>query len=228
MSDNPQTFWSSLVFIVLFNLVYFLKLPKRFGWKIPIQVAGLAVLHGLICTLFGNPNLGLMWLLISLTLVTVAISQFIVKAFSRAAVRPLLITGLAVPAIGLAIVLPGSAAMEAEWFLVWLLLGTALYAGIFRPKIERTPIGESDSDREALVKAMSNATDEMIELMLLSFCAFSAFFFAFIHLRNKWFAFNANFSYLTVALDFLALVAAVCLITFQTDKRTRTMPITKR
>ena len=73
---------------------------------------------------------------------------------------------------------------------------------------------------------MSNASEEVTELMILGFSVLASSIFGFIHLRDTFLGFDPDLSYVTVALYVLALISAVCLIRFQFDKEKRLSPIT--
>ena len=148
-----QVFWSWLVFNSIFALAYLFKLPRRLGLSLELQIVAFSVLYALVYALFGAPNAVLMWLLALLTTVTIATAHIVVRTCERSAVRPLLIGGMSVAAIGLTLALPTTASQTAEWFAVGLLVCAVAFAGMFRPQSENPSVTGGDSDQEALAKS---------------------------------------------------------------------------
>lgn len=227
MFGSTENFWAWLVFTSIFGLAYWLKLPKRLGASLELQIVVFASLYALLYTLFNAPNAALMWILVAVTVFTMTTAHVIVSNCERAVVRQPLIGGLALAAVGLALILPTTASLEVEWLAVGLLTFSVLYAGIVRPRNEKPGVAEDDDDHAAAVNAISNTSDEMNELLLSGLSALLCFIFAFIHLRDKFLGYNPDVSYLTVSLYLLALTTAVCLIRFQFDREKRLSPITK-
>ena len=228
MFGSTENFWAWLVFTSIFSLAFWFGIPKRLGASLELQIVIFASVYALLYTLFNAPNAALMWVLVAVTVFALITAHMIVGNCQRAVVRQPLIGGLALAAVGLTLVLPTTASLEVEWLPVGLLTFSVLYAGIVRPRNENPGVAEDDDDHAAAVNAISNASDEMNELVLSGLSAVVCFIFAFIHLRDKFLGYNPDLSYLTVSLYLLAVTAAVCLIRFQFDREKRVSPITRR
>ena len=228
MFGSTENFWAWLVFTSIFSLAFWFGIPKRLGASLELQIVIFASVYALLYTLFNAPNAALMWVLVAVTVFALITAHMIVRNCQRAVVRQPLIGGLALAAVGLTLVLPTTASLEVEWLAVGLLTFSVLYAGIVRPRNEKPGVAEDDDDHAAAVNAISDASDEMNELVLSGLSAAVCFIFAFIHLRDKFLGYNPDLSYLTVSLYLLAVTAAVCLIRFQFDREKRVSPITRR